>query len=83
VQVAGSLIVSDGDLALRAALDGVGIARLPINAVEDPIANGQLIALLEGWRPRSVGFYLYYSSRRQMPAALQAFVQFLRRPVTS
>ena len=29
--------------------------------------------------PRSVGFFLYYPSRRQMPAALHAFVDFLRK----
>jgi DNA-binding transcriptional LysR family regulator len=34
--------------------------------------------LLEDWRPRSVGFYLYYSSRRQVPEALKAFIAFLR-----
>jgi DNA-binding transcriptional LysR family regulator len=79
VQVKGSLIVSDGDLALRAALDGVGIARLPINAVESAIAERRLIPLLEDWRPRSVGFYLYYSSRRQVPVPLQALVAMLRR----
>jgi len=78
VMVKGSLIVSDGDLALRAALDGVGIARLPITSVETHINQGRLVALLENWTPRSVGFFLYYPSRRQTPAALQAFVDFLR-----
>jgi len=34
--------------------------------------------LLQDWAPRSVGFFLYYPSRRQTPAALQAFVDFLR-----
>jgi DNA-binding transcriptional LysR family regulator len=76
--VAGNLIVSDGDLALRAALDGVGIARLPINLVEAHLAEGRLVSLLEDWRPRSVGFFLYYPSRRQTPAALQALIDFLR-----
>jgi len=79
VQVTGSLVVSDGDLALRAVLDGAGIARLPIHAVERALRERRLVALLEGWRPRSVGFYLYYSSRRQVPAALQALIGFLRR----
>lgn len=78
VQVKGSLVVSDGDLAMRAALDGVGIARLPINRVEEGITQGRLVALFEDWRPRSVGFYLYYSSRRQVPEALKAFIAFLR-----
>jgi DNA-binding transcriptional LysR family regulator len=78
VAVSGSLIVSDGDLAMRAALDGVGIARLPVTSVGPQIERNRLVALLEDWQPRSVGFYLYYPSRRQTPAALQAFVDFLK-----
>jgi len=78
VAVSGTLIVSDGDLALRAALDGVALARLPLNSVSPSIAAKRLAPLLEDWAPRSVGFYLYYPSRRRQPAALQAFVDFLK-----
>jgi DNA-binding transcriptional LysR family regulator len=78
VAVKGSLIVSDGDLALRAAADGVGIARLPATSVGPLIGGKRLVPLLEDWQPRSVGFFLYYPSRRQTPAALQAFVDFLK-----
>ena len=79
VAVTGSLIVSDGDLALRAALDGVGIARLPISSVERHVVDGVLVPLLENWKPKSVDFYLYYSSRRQTPAALRALIDFLKQ----
>jgi DNA-binding transcriptional LysR family regulator len=78
VAVKGSLIVSDGDLALRSAADGVGIARLPATSVGPLIGGKRLVPLLEDWQPRSVGFFLYYPSRRQTPAALQAFVDFLK-----
>jgi DNA-binding transcriptional LysR family regulator len=77
IVVKGSLIVSD-DLSVRAAVDGVGIARLPISSVDTHIAQGRLVPLLEDWAPPSVGFFLYYPSRRQTPAALQVFVDFLR-----
>lgn len=78
VAVQGSLIVSDGDLALRAALDGVGIARLPISSVGTHFKDKRLVPLLEDWAPASVGFFLYYPSRRQTPAALKAFIEFLK-----
>jgi DNA-binding transcriptional LysR family regulator len=78
VVVKGSLIVSDGDLSIRAALDGVGIARLPLSAIDTHIAKKRLVPLLEDWMPRSVGFYLYYPSRRQIPAALKAFIGFIK-----
>jgi DNA-binding transcriptional LysR family regulator len=78
VAVAGSLITSHSDLAIRAALDSVAIARVPATFVEHLIASKQLVPLLEDWSPRSVGFFLYYPSRRQMPATLQAFINALK-----
>jgi DNA-binding transcriptional LysR family regulator len=81
VDVTGSLIAGDSDLAVRAALDGVALARVPIHAVEAHLAAKTLVAVLEDWRPRSVGFYLYYPSRRQMPVALQALISALRAEI--
>ena len=78
VDVRGSLIVGDSGLAVRAALDGLALARVPLHAVQDHLAAKRLTAVLEDWKPRSVGFYLYYPSRRQMPAALQAFIATLK-----
>jgi DNA-binding transcriptional LysR family regulator len=78
VEVTGSLITSDGDLGVRAALDGLGLARLPASSVGGLVAGKKLIPLLEDWAPPPVGFFLYYPSRRQMPAPLQAFVDFLK-----
>jgi DNA-binding transcriptional LysR family regulator len=83
VDVAGSLIVGDSDLAVRAALDGVALARVPLHAAQSHLAAKTLVSLLEEWRPRSVGFYLYYPSRRQMPAALQALIATLKAETSS
>jgi DNA-binding transcriptional LysR family regulator len=81
VDVSGSLIAGDSELAVRAALDGVALARVPRSSAGAYLANGSLVAVLEDWRPRSVGFYLYYPSRRQMPAALQALIDTLKAEV--
>jgi DNA-binding transcriptional LysR family regulator len=78
VDVKGSLITGDSELAVRAALDGLALARVPRHTVEVHLEARKLVAVLEDWRPRSVGFYLYYPSRRQMPAALQALIETLK-----
>jgi DNA-binding transcriptional LysR family regulator len=78
VEVSGSLITSDGDLAVSAAADGLGLARIPASSIEALCASKKLIPLLEDWAPPSVGFFLYYPSRRQTPAPLQAFIEFLK-----
>lgn len=83
VDVTGSLIAGDSSLAARLALDGLAIARIPYHVVEPHIAAKRLVPLLEDWRPRSVGFYLYYPSRRQMPAALQALIATLKAELSA
>ncbi|KQZ40339.1 LysR family transcriptional regulator [Ensifer sp. Root558] len=78
VEVTGALIVDDQDTMVDAALLGAGIAFAFEDQVRALIDEGKLVRVLEDWCPYYGGFYLYYPSRRQMPAALRAFVDFAR-----
>ena len=78
VSVSGPLIVDDVELVVRAALDGLGLAFLFEEPTGQHIARGKLVRVLEDWCPPFAGFFLYYPSRRQQPAALQALVDALR-----
>jgi len=78
VSVSGPLIVNDVEVTLRAALDGLGLAFLFEERAAEHIARGELVRVLEDWCPPFDGFFLYYPSRRQQPAALQALVDALR-----
>ena len=78
IPVDGSLIINDLDLMVGAALDGIGIAYLPLPLVQAALANGQLIRLLPGWARRMQGIYLYHPSRRQMPMPLVVFLRFIK-----
>jgi len=79
VAVSGSLVVNDTCLLVKAAINGVGIANLPEPFVAASISEGRLVALLNDWSPRKSGLFLYYSSRRQVPAPLKAFIAFMQR----
>jgi len=79
VAVEGRLTVNDPELASRAALDGVGVLYTALGYVAPEIKAGRLVPLLEDWQPRSAAIFLYYPSRRQVPAPLQAFIEFLRK----
>ncbi len=79
VAVEGTLTVNDHDLALRSALDGVGIAQLPEASVAALIADGRLVPLLLDWSPKWADFFLFYPSRRHVPVKLRALVDFLRK----
>ena len=61
-----------------AALDGAGLAFVFEAQVEELIAKRKLVRVLADWCPAYPGFFLYYPSRRQLPAALRAFVDFAR-----
>jgi DNA-binding transcriptional LysR family regulator len=79
VEVEGHLTVNDEELAIRAALDGVGVLYTALGYAAPDIKAGRLVPLLEDWRIGSSAFFLYYPSRRQVPLPLQVFIEFLRK----
>src|SRR6201991_4842135 len=78
IEVEGPLTLNDQDLMVDAALDGTGLAFVFEAQVEELIAKRKLVRVLADWCPAYPGFFLYYPSRRQLPAALRAFVDFAR-----
>lgn len=78
VGVDGPLIVDDAAVLVRAALDGAGLAFALEEQVAPHLASGALVRVLEDWCPPFAGYFLYYPSRRQQPAALSALIDTLR-----
>ena len=68
-------------VAVRAAVDGLGLACVLEQSVADHIAAGRLIRVLADWCPPFAGYHLYYPSRRQLSPALALLLKTLRRPV--
>jgi len=78
VAVNGPLILDDVETMIRAAIDGVGLAFTLEEHVAPHLASGELVRVLEDWCPPFAGYFLYYPSRRQQPAALSALIKTLR-----
>jgi DNA-binding transcriptional LysR family regulator len=78
VGVDGPLIADDVQLLIRAAIDGAGLTFLLEAQAAPYLANGQLVRVLEDWCEPFAGYFLYYPSRRQQPAALTALIDTLR-----
>lgn len=78
VAVNGPLITNDIGLLTRAAIDGVGLAFMSEEQAGPHLSSGALVRVLEDWCPPFPGFFLYYPSRRQQPAALTALIDTLR-----
>jgi DNA-binding transcriptional LysR family regulator len=78
VAVNRPLIVDDVETLVRAANAGIGLAFVSDERLAAQLASGEPIRVLEDWCQPFPGFFLYYPSRRQRPAALSALVNTLR-----
>jgi DNA-binding transcriptional LysR family regulator len=78
LEVDGPLVLREMSLCALAALDGAGMAFVFEKLVEEDIAAGRLVRVLEDWCPYHPGMFLYYPGRRQLPAVLKAFTDFVR-----
>lgn len=74
----GRLTTTDADLKHAACEAGVGLLATFEDFVAEAVAAGRLETVLEDWLPPFTGPYLYYPSRRHMPAPLRAFVDFVK-----
>jgi DNA-binding transcriptional LysR family regulator len=81
IEPTGPLLVSMGtatDLAVDAAIAGVGIICLFDDWLRPYFDSGALEPVLEPWWQRFSGPFLYYSGRRFVPAPLRAFIDFVK-----
>lgn len=69
---------SGADLAVEAAVAGAGIVYLFEDWLAPCFARGELEPVLAPWWPSFSGPFLYYPSRRLVPAPLRAFIDFIR-----
>lgn len=78
ISVDGRVMVNDADLAVRAAIDGLGIAYTLESLAQPFLRAGQLVRVLEDWSPSFEGLFLYYPGHRQVPAALRVLIDMMR-----
>ena len=74
----GPASFDDPDLVIQAVLDGVGIGTTMEDTIADLIADRRLVQVLRDWCPSFPGYFLYYPSRHNQPAALSALISALR-----
>jgi DNA-binding transcriptional LysR family regulator len=71
------IVVNDPSLALRAVLDGEGLAQLPAYQVCDSLRAGTLLECLAHVAPDDRGHYLCYLSRQHLPKRIRVFIDFM------
>jgi DNA-binding transcriptional LysR family regulator len=74
----GPASFDDPDLVIQAVMNGVGIGMAMEETLRGRISEGRLVQVLRDWCPKFPGYFLYYPSRRNQPAALSALIDILR-----
>lgn len=78
INPAGPLIANGLDMEIAAALGGIGLIATFRDPLEPHLKRGELVEALADWQQPFSGPFLYYPSRRYMPAPLRAFVDFVK-----
>jgi DNA-binding transcriptional LysR family regulator len=78
VRVDGQTVFNNTFLMVQAALDGMGLAYVPLDLVQPHFDAGRLAPVLADWWPLFPGYHLYYANRRQVSPALALVIEALR-----
>jgi DNA-binding transcriptional LysR family regulator len=76
IEIPSRLVVNSAEAAVIAATAGAGVAWVMSYMVDDLMKSGHLVKLLEGYDPSPLPVSLIYTSQRQAPLKLRAFLDF-------
>ncbi|WP_199089829.1 LysR family transcriptional regulator [Bosea sp. ASV33] len=82
MRAAGRFRADSGDLLAELAANGEGIALLPRFIVADALISGQLVPVLETWRPDDLWLTLFYPPYERLPLRVATFSDFFEVHVT-
>lgn len=78
LDVPGNVTLDETSVARAAAVEGIGIGCFMEESIAEDVAAGRLVRLLEDWTPAFGELCLYYPGRRNLSAAMQAFLDTAR-----
>jgi DNA-binding transcriptional LysR family regulator len=76
IRVQSRLAVNLGEAEAAAAAEGAGIARVLSYLIDDLVKSRSVVKLLESCEPSPMPVSVVYSSQRQLPLKLRAFLDF-------
>jgi DNA-binding transcriptional LysR family regulator len=76
IRVQSRLAVNLGEAEAAAAAEGAGIARVLSYLIDDLVKSRSVVKLLESCEPPPMPVSVVYSSQRQLPLKLRAFLDF-------
>jgi DNA-binding transcriptional LysR family regulator len=77
VRVSGNLRSSNGEVLLKAAVEGLGVIYEPTALVYEALRQKRLVRVLPDWEPDEFSMFAVYPSRKFLPLKVRTFVDFL------
>lgn len=68
---------NDVESEVDAVRAGIGIGQLPAYMIHDDLLSGRLRPILRRYSASTVGLYMYFPHRNQMPARVRRFIDFV------
>ncbi|WP_404480427.1 LysR substrate-binding domain-containing protein [Novosphingobium sp. BL-52-GroH] len=78
LDVPGGVTVNNGSASRAMALRGLGLIYIARECIGDLVDRGALRVALPDWASAGPGYFIYYSSRRQVPRGLRLLVELIR-----
>lgn len=76
VKVGGNLTTNNSEAMRMALLSGLGLSRAPRWLVGDAIADGNLVTVLDDFRPAPMDIYAVYSPGRHLPSRVRTVIDY-------
>ena len=77
IVIKGVFCSNNGDVLAEAAMQGLGVTLLPDFIVEDALADGRLVRILEGRERSPLTLSVLYPSRQHVPAKTRLFIDYI------
>jgi len=79
MDVTPRICTHNAELRLKAAIDGLGVARLSPRFVQEQVELGQLVRVLPGYTSSPLKVYVLMPARKLMPASVRVFLDVLEQ----
>lgn len=83
IQVSGRFKANAAQALRKAAVAGLGIALLPHMMTWPDIQAQRLVPVLGSYQRANPGMSVLYPSRRHLPAAVSAFIEFVMKKIAA
>ena len=77
IKIDGNWRCNNGYALAQAAIQGLGITQLPEFYVKDAIKSGQLVTVLDSFRPTDNYIWAVYPNNRHLSVKIRLFIDFL------